>query len=130
RGDLASADPAPGLLVHPVPQVRVLVAEGWIPGELSVRRWRESVTVADPVHIVHGKPPALEESGYQQHAINTAECRRQRVGLGREIAAQGRVAAAGNDEATPGLAGRLVQVGGDLLVDSRRFRLRQAARVG
>jgi hypothetical protein len=85
------------------------------------------------VDVVHRDPAGLEESGADDEAVGVTpslrERPRERVGLRRVVAAQGRVAAAHDVEVLV-RPGCLREVVGDLLVQGDGLLLREAAGVG
>jgi hypothetical protein len=75
-------------------------------------------------------PAALQERRADEHTVYPAQRSRQRVGFGREMTAQGRIAPAGNDERRPCLPARIEQTRRNLPVERRRLGLGECARVG
>ena len=85
--------------------------------------------------VADGDPAALGEAGHDQLAVERlAQLGGQRVahcpGLGRVVAAQGRVAADADDEAAASLPRGLGQGAGGLLGAGDRLVLREGAAVG
>ncbi|MEJ1971842.1 MAG: hypothetical protein WDM96_04930 [Lacunisphaera sp.] len=95
RNHPAGRHAAAGFFLHPLPQVGGAVAEGGIAGEFGFARRHKPAGFGDVMDIVDRDATALEKSRHDDRGVETAAERvSQGVGLGRKVAAQGRIAAA------------------------------------
>ena len=115
---VVGAHGAARLLLDPAPEVRGGVAEGAVGGVGGAGAGDELVVLRDPLDVVDGEAPGLQEAGAQQQAVDGLAGRLQRVGhrvgLLREVAAHGRVAAARDGELEPLVRGDRRRALGDL----------------
>ena len=133
-GHVVPGDPTTGLLLDPIAQIGVEVAEAGVLGELAVRGRDHAVAGPRPVQRVDGHPARLDVGRTDQHAVNrrttSGQLLGEHVGLERVVAAERGIAPAGNDVGDPFQPSRLVQSVNDLAVALHYIRLGQTACVG
>jgi hypothetical protein len=117
------------LLLDPPRQRAGAVAEGRVARELRLGRRDVAIVVTDEMDVAGRDPATLEKRRADEDTVHPAERCRQRVRFGRKVTAQGRIAAAGDDERHSSLPARVEQIRGDLPVECRSTVLGERARV-
>lgn len=123
-------DAALRFFFDPVVQIRRAIAESGVSGEFGVGGWRQAVAVTHVVDVVDGDAAAFEKRRAEQNRVDRPELGGEDVGFGRKVAAQGRIAATGDDEVDAAVPGGDEQIGGDLGVEPAGVVGREAARIG